>query len=557
MAEFDHQIASVLFLLYVRVADVDKSIGLRDIEKFDRLMDQPQILNLPLLSSGLEQLRTNYSQLWTSYRKGLLGKENEEITVALDALDLKTKGDTWLEWRDAFIKFVNYFAVDSGLASKILSKQDLRKNRMDQVGLITLLIMNWKPISAKGMLSKDIGSLETSEVLSAVSKSIKNVLLAVNASAEQVASNGIENQHLICVDVHHLNEDVATYTFAAQRQRLWAFKPGQFLTFDIPHEESWIRRSYSISSSPSQPYFLDVTVKKLPGGYVSNWFHEHMKVGKEVIARGPHGNFSLFEAKREKLLFMAAGVGITPIISMLRWLVDTRAPNDVIVFNRVHSHEDTIFINELAELENRSKGRIRVITMSTMGHEHWPASLNVLDGSRTGFISPETISFLAGDLQERDVFLCGPDSFIEDIKQSLAKLDFNLEHLHYESFGGLNNSARSENSGDSSVLGSINTAARFIAADIPEELQCKVEFKRSGKTVICQKGDNLLEVAEFYGIEVDNSCRMGSCGSCKCTKVSGDVLLSNSDGLSEAEKASNHVLLCVGSANSSTIVLDV
>ena len=555
MAEFENQIATILFLLYVRVADVDKSISLRDIEKFDRLMDQPHILNLPLLNPGLEQLRSNYSQLWTSYRKGLLGKANEEITDALDSLHLQSKDDAWLEWRDAFIKFVNYFAVDSGLASKLISKQDLRKNRMDQVGLITLLIMNWKPISAKGMFSKDAGMLEASQVLSAVSKSIKNVLLNVNGVNESSGGAGGENQRLICVDVRHENDYVATYTFAAQAPRLWAFQPGQFLTFDVPKEDQWIRRSYSISSAPSHPYTLDITVKKLTGGYVSNWFHENVNVGKELIARGPHGHFTLFEAKREKLLFMVAGVGITPIMSMLRWLVDTRAPTDVIVFNRVHSLEDAIFLDELAQLEGRSKGRIRVITMSSTPSPDWPSSLNVLDGSRTGFISPETISFLAADFQERDIFLCGPDSFMADIKQSLASLDFDPEHLHYESFIGLNNAPGAAVSG-TSAKGMSSPSSRLMATDIPAELQCQVEFKRSGKTVICQKGDNLLDVAEFYGIEIENSCRMGSCGSCKCIKVSGEIEMANSQGLSEADRVSQHILLCVGTANSPEIVID-
>jgi ferredoxin-NADP reductase len=378
----------------------------------------------------------------------------------------------------------------------------------------------------------------------------------VNASTESGIGAGNENQNLICVDVHHENDNVATYTFATQRKQLWAFQPGQFLTFDIPNKEQWIRRSYSISSTPSHPYTLDVTVKKLTGGYASHWFHENMKVGKEIIARGPHGQFSLFEAKREKLLFMVAGVGITPMMSMLRWLVDTRAPNDVIVFNRVHSIEDAIFVDELAGLEKRSKGRIRLITMSSIPSADWPHSLNVLDGSRTGLISPETISFLANDLQERDVFLCGPDSFMADVKHSLAALNFSFDHLHYESFIGINNAPRGGDAISNPAQGAASPSSILMAADIPEELQCQVEFKHSGKTVICQKGDNLLDVAEFYGIDIANSCRMGSCGSCKCVKVSGDIEMMNSQGLSEAEKASHHVLLCVGSANSASIVLD-
>jgi ferredoxin-NADP reductase len=559
MQEFDTQISNVLFLLFVRVVDEDKSIGLRDIEKFDRLLERPDAFNLTLLENSLSSLRINYSQLWTNYRKGLIGKANEEITHALDAIDFHSRAESWLEWRDAFIKYVNYFAIDSGLASKLISKQELRKNRVDQVGLISLLIMNWKPIFARGTLSDDIETLELekAQLLTEISKSIKSVLLNFNRETHAHGVVASANQHLVCVDVAQENDSVSTFTFATQRQHLWAFEPGQFLTFDIPRDDKWVRRSYSISSSPSRPYFIEVTVKKLPGGYVSNWFHDNMKIGKEVVARGPHGQFSLFNTTQEKLLFLVAGVGITPIMSMLRWLVDTHAPNQVLVFNRIHSLEDSIYLSELVSIEQRSKGKIRVITMTSSPSPLWPESLNVLNASGAGFISAETISSLAEDLHQRAVFLCGPDSFVSDVKTSLSQLNFDLKNLYYESFAGLNNAAN-EAGKPSGVIGSEGARALTgtMAKDIPEALQCEVEFKRSGVKVICQQGDNLLEVADFFGVEIANSCRMGSCGSCKCVKISGEIALHNSDGLSEADKASQHVLLCVGSANSSRIVLD-
>ena len=115
---------------------------------------------------------TAFANLWSNYRKGKLGQANEEITQALEEIEFSAGGDNWLELRDVLIKYVNYFAVDSGLASKLLAKQDLRKNRMDQVGLMTLLIMNWKPKAVGDMLSQDIASIETTQLLLAVSNSI-------------------------------------------------------------------------------------------------------------------------------------------------------------------------------------------------------------------------------------------------------------------------------------------------------------------------------------------------------------------------------------------------
>jgi ferredoxin-NADP reductase len=329
------------------------------------------------------------------------------------------------------------------------------------------------------------------------------------------------------------------------------------LTFSIPQQAQWIRRSYSISSTPSKPYTLEVTVKKLTDGYVSNWFHEQMKVGKEVIARGPHGQFTLFEAKREKLLLMAAGVGITPMISMLRWLVDTRAPNDVVLFYRVHSLEDAIFVDELAQLEDLSKGRIRVLIMTSVTSDDWPRNLQVFGGAGIRGISPETIISISNDFQDRSIFLCGPDGFMEDIKNSLGELHFDMEYLHDESFVGLNNTPSREklSSTETNLVTLLPT--RSMADEIPDGLECEIEFRRSKKSVFCQKGDNILEVAEFYGIDIPNSCRMGACGSCKCIRISGEIVMSNTQGLSDADKLSKQVLLCVGSVNSPSIILDI
>jgi hypothetical protein len=201
MMDLDQQVATILFLLYVRVVDIDKSIGLRDIEKFDQLIDQPQLLNLPLLSSSIEKLRTNYSQLWKNYRKGILGQENEEISKSLEALDFQKKTDDWLEWRDALLKFVQYFAIDHGLARKLGSQLDLRKNRMDQVGSITLLIMNWKPVFAKNLPTQDFNQLETTEVLLEISQSIRNILQKVHLVNNSNEPGRGVNQHLTCIDV--------------------------------------------------------------------------------------------------------------------------------------------------------------------------------------------------------------------------------------------------------------------------------------------------------------------------------------------------------------------
>jgi ferredoxin len=194
--------------------------------------------------------------------------------------------------------------------------------------------------------------------------------------------------------------------------------------------------------------------------------------------------------------------------------------------------------------------------MTTLPSNKWPASLQVLGSSGSGIISPEIILSITQDLHQRSIFLCGPDSFVTDVKAGLNVLNFDVENLHFESFAGLNNTPYDPGAASVAETPRGRILSSAVAQEIPEELQCEIEFKRSGVTVICQQGDNLLEVANLYGVDIPNSCRMGSCGSCKCIKISGDISLHNTNGLSEADKQTKHVLLCVGSANSRKIVLD-
>ena len=232
--------------------------------------------------------------------------------------------------------------------------------------------------------------------------------------------------------------------------------------------------------------------------------------------------------------------------------------NDVIIFNRVHSLKDVIFSEELASLEKRSKGRVRVITMTSKTEGDWPESLNLLDPSRGVAITAELVSSLIPDIHERDTFLCGPESFMADVKACLTELGYNVSQLHAESFIGLNNSpGRSHASVLSEKNWESHSVSREAPSDIPPELQCEVQFKRTGTTVICHVDDNLLDLAEFYGVEVANSCRMGSCGSCKCVKISGEVQMRSSNGLTEAQRMTQHILLCVSHAKSKSIVLDL
>ncbi len=285
---------------------------------------------------------------------------------------------------------------------------------------------------------------------------------------------------------------------------LFYYKPGQFVTFILKIANQEINRSYSMSSSPSRPHLLEVTVKRMPGGLVSNWFCDHVKLGDVLTAKGPAGKFTCFNYPAKKMLFIGAGSGITPILSMSRWIADTAANVDVKLLASFKSPADIIFRKEFEMLSARNRSFDIGITVTSGSHgtDFW--------AGLTGRINDHMLNMFVPDIHERDIFLCGPKPFADNIKKLLRDMAYDMSRFHTESFS----SGRSAQE----------------SGDIAKSLQLKgalhkITFTRSGKTVDTDENVTLLELAEAHGIEIDYSCRSGTCGECE-VKCKGKVNVS-------------------------------
>jgi ferredoxin-NADP reductase len=537
----DQQVDKILFILYVRLVDHEDGIGLRDIERFDRLMENPSLLEVKPLEPAIKVLSQSYSELWKAYQAGVIGQSNEEISRALAQVPAEYWRRHWLEWRDAFVQFVQYFANEPTFVARFDALRGKRKKRLDQAGLLTVLLMNWSFGNLVGEQSVSLNPEISKDAVDLAQSAIATMLLEAATKEEKISLARQGSHRLVCVDVREEAKDVKTFTFVTESQQLWVYQPGQFMTFEIPFGDSWLRRSYSISSSPTQPYSLDITIKRIHDGKGSNWFHDNMKPGVTISARGPHGQFTVLNSSARKILMLAAGVGITPLHSMLKWLTQSRSPCDVVLVNRVHSLEDLVFAGELAALKRQSHGRIQVITVSTKKEGEWSKSLGLrTDDEKLLHIQAQGLQELVPDILERAVYLCGPDRFADACATALEQLGFNMDNYYYESFGGVG--------AETGSLGHISQA---------EESQTStIEFRKSGKTVKCAPGDYILDVAQYHGIAIDSSCRMGSCGSCKCTKLEGEVLMDNECGLSVADIVSQQILTCVAKVPAGAVVID-
>ncbi|NMF59630.1 FHA domain-containing protein [Pseudanabaena yagii] len=385
---------------------------------------------------------------------------------------------------------------------------------------------------------------------------------------------------LQCVNVIAETADVKTFSFVTNPPSLFTYKPGQFITLELEINGVEVLRSYSISSTPSRPHSLEITVKRVPSanpedqtvpmGLVSNWLHDNVRVGTKIQASGTFGKFTCFEYPSQKLLFLSAGSGITPMLSMSRWIYDTHADCDVVFFHCARGPQDIICHQELEMMAARSPKFNLAVTVTRLApQESWM-------GLR-GRLTPAMLEMIAPDWRDRTVFVCGPESFMQSTKSLLEAIGFPMQQYHEESFGGAKKPSKSASAesvpsepapafGIKAWLGKLQLPqeAMPVTSYVPNAPKTSkasaatVVFRKSGKEVKCDGEESILEVAEQAGVKIRNSCRVGSCGSCKKVKLEGEVKMEGYDpeALEAAEVEAGYILCCVAFPKGK-VVIDV
>jgi ferredoxin-NADP reductase len=366
-----------------------------------------------------------------------------------------------------------------------------------------------------------------------------------NAQSPQNQSNGQVNSlwergdlTVRCVRITNETEDVKTFTFMAESGLLFHYKPGQFITLDLTIKGESVLRSYSISSTPTRPHTLEITVKRVPAppetpgtppGLVSNWLHDNLTVGSSVKLGSPMGKFTCAPHPAAKLLLISAGSGITPMMSMSRWLMDTVSTTDVLFFHCARTPSDIIFRQELELMAARSPHfRVAIsLTRTQTTGEHW--------FGLTGRLTDAILHTIAPDFRDRTVYVCGPDGFMQGVKTLLAGLNFPMEHYHEERFGA----PKVKQPADVVPTPPASPAAAPSARPI-------AYFAQSTKEMTSDGTESILELAEQAGIKIRSNCRQGVCGACKKRKLEGTVHYeSEPDGLDRSEQDNGMILTCV------------
>ena len=310
----------------------------------------------------------------------------------------------------------------------------------------------------------------------------------------------------------------------------FTFVPGQFLNVAFWIGGAKMNRSYSISSSPTRREYVDLTIRREPRGAVSRHIDDLLKVGDQIETGGPVGKFTFSGTEADSIVLISGGVGITPMMSIARYLTERTWPGDIFFIYTARTPADFIFADEIAALQRLNSKFHVVVTISRPEGTDWK-------GPR-GRITKELLIQTVPKLASRRIHVCGPPSMMDSVKAVLAELGVPPEQLKTEAFGAVKPAPP--------VTGT--TAKPSAAATGP-----LVTFSKNNKSakirLDLQQGDSppkqtILELSEELGIGIEFSCRVGTCGVCKVRMTSGEVEMAVQDALDDDDKATNVILAC-------------
>ncbi|PST91542.1 flavodoxin [Photobacterium sp. NCIMB 13483] len=335
-----------------------------------------------------------------------------------------------------------------------------------------------------------------------------DVIEVLETQPKQVYVDNAETKLLLtCVEREDIAADFTTFWFESHQQlSLPPYLPGQHLPLQLEINGEFITRYYTLSSSPSRPGRYAISVKRIDDGRISNWLHQYFQVGDVLAADKPGGDFHL-GIHTDKLLLLSAGSGITPMLSMLRYLSDNDNIRDVVFYHQCSTEADIPSLQELHQLEKMHPSLDLRIVLSQPRRD-WQGESGRLSLSHLAMIS---------DLDQRQVFVCGPNAFMDTAKKLLLKMGVSPARYHQEAFG---------------PLGGSSTPKQAVKLNIDGHI-----FRGNNQ-------QTLLEQAETAGVEINYSCRAGFCGACKVTLTSGQVEQPDVPALLPQERQQGKILAC-------------
>ena len=314
------------------------------------------------------------------------------------------------------------------------------------------------------------------------------------------------------------------------------YLPGQYLNLSLTVDGKPVHRSYTIASAPTQRGHCELTVKREAVGVASRHLHDMIHEGDVIDVGAPAGRFTFTGREADRIVLLGAGVGITPLMSVIRYLTDVAWPGEITLIYGGKSTRELIFRHELDDLSSRFPNLRFYVTLTRETDATWTG--------RRGRITAALVKEIEPDVARHRAHVCGPPELLDPTRALLRALGVPDENVFFETFESPRAAAA-----DAMPQGAV--AATQVAGDAASDGEIdgdangvRVAFKPAGKAGVAAAGETVLDVADAVGVDVPYECRSGICGTCKVRLLAGHVTMATRDGLSRADEAAGHVLAC-------------
>ncbi len=326
--------------------------------------------------------------------------------------------------------------------------------------------------------------------------------------------------------------NTVTFDIPADLKSTFAYKPGQYLTLKFNLNGQEVRRAYSMCSSPMEEG-IAVSVKRVKDGLVSNHIGDKVKAGTQIEVMRPEGKFYIKpnpEQKKTYYLF-GAGSGITPLMSILKTVLEEEPKSTVNLFYGNRNEDCIIFKSDLDMLQTRYAGQLvveHILSQPKKEKSGWLSKAKISWTGKIGRLGAKTVKTFLADhpahTQQSEYFICGPGDMISTVERTLKNMDLPAANIHAEHF--TSNVAEGDKiKGAAGSLVKVHMNGEVIEVNVP-----------SDKTIL----DTLIK----EGYDPPYSCTSGACSTCLAKTIRGSVKMDVHYAIDDDEIAQGFILTC-------------
>lgn len=328
------------------------------------------------------------------------------------------------------------------------------------------------------------------------------------------------------MQVHSVYQETPdVWTINLINHDFYTYDPGQFALVSIENSGDTLR-AYTLSSSPGLSPFITITVRRLDNGMGSNWLTQSVKPGDYLWLSDAQGEFSCANIAHDNYLMLAAGCGVTPIMSMVRWLLANNPSANIKVLFNVRDEQQVIFSREWQYLLGQYPQQLQLCIM-----QESPDQGEITQGRLT----QQKLAALVPDIQSRVVMTCGPAAYMQNVQNFATELGVDAANFFMERFS-------TEPLLSETTLTEYKPSDAGKSAENTQTVMLKVRHQLTDYSV--PVGMSLLAAMELNKLPVVAACRAGVCGSCKTQVITGDYTQSSQMTLTAEEIEQGYVLAC-------------